>query len=339
MSKWKVKGYGIRFLIFMLWAVSVVGCGAGKDSDIEEPVLEEQQTKQGENGQLERQETETEDTQLEDREENQGGNDAEGKLKNTEQGMEIESPQILKFVDAWGEWHETEINPNVKKHSYQWQYLTRDGEAFQYEDEAYYTRKGIDVSHHQGSIDWNQVKEAGYEFVFVRMVYRGYGSEGSLNLDKAYLDNILGAQAAGMDVGIYVFSQAVNETEAIEEAQMVIDYLKDIELQLPVVFDPELIRDDTARTDEVTGEQFTKNAIAFCEQVKSAGYTPMIYSNMVWEAELFDLEKLQEYPIWYADYEPVPQTPYEFQFWQCSEDGTVPGIQGKVDIDVQFVAK
>ena len=140
-------------------------------------------------------------------------------------------------------------------------------------------------------------------------------------------------------MGIYVFSQAVNEEEALEEAQLIIDNLKGLELQLPVVFDPELIRDDDARTDEVSGEQFSKNTIAFCEKVKEAGFEPMIYSNMYWEAFLFDLEELAEYPIWYADYEKVPQTPYKFTFWQYSESGHVDGIDGKTDLNVWFVAK
>ena len=100
-----------------------------------------------------------------------------------------------------------------------------------------------------------------------------------------------------------------------------------------------MIRDDEARTDSVTGEQFTANTIAFCERVKEAGYQPMIYSNMVWEADLYDLGKLQSYPVWYADYEQIPQTPYAFRFWQYSEKGTVDGISGDVDLDVEFIRR
>ena len=138
-------------------------------------------------------------------------------------------------------------------------------------------------------------------------------------------------------MGVYFFSQAINEEEAAEEADFVIGLLEGYELQLPVVYDPELIRDDEARTDEVTGEQFTANTIAFCERIKAAGYQPMIYSNMVWESELFDLKQLQDYPIWYADYEPIPQTPYNFVMWQYTEKGYVEGINGIVDRNVWFV--
>lgn len=245
--------------------------------------------------------------------------------------------EILSFVDAWGEWHEMEINARVEKHTYDWECLKQEDGVISYEGDSRYTiKKGVDVSAHQGVIDWEKVKAAGYEFAFVRMVYRGYGSAGSLNLDEYYYQNIVNAQAAGLLVGVYVFSQAVNEQEALEEARMVIDNLQDIHLELPVVFDPELIRNDTARTDEVTGEQFTRNTIAFCEKIKEAGYEPMIYSNMVWEAFLFDLEQLSDYQIWYADYEPIPQTPYQFTFWQYSESGQVEGIQGPVDLDIWF---
>ena len=87
----------------------------------------------------------------------------------------------------------------------------------------------------------------------------------------------------------------------------------------------------------VTGEQFTKNTIAFCEKIREAGYEPMIYSNMYWEAFLFDLEQLQDYPIWYADYENIPQTPYDFTFLQYSESGHVDGIDGVTDLNIWFV--
>lgn len=250
---------------------------------------------------------------------------------------ETENADTLRFVDAHGEWYETEIDPDIEKNTYNWSFLTNDGSTISYTgDERYSLRKGVDVSQHQGDIDWEKVKADGYDFAFVRMIYRGYGASGSLNLDNRYYENIVGAQAAGLDVGVYVFSQAVNEEEAIEEAQLVIDNLQGLDLQLPVVFDPELIREDEARTDHVTGEQFTKNTLAFCEKIKEAGYDPMIYSNMYWEAFLFDLRQLEKYPVWYADYEKIPQTPYQFSFWQYSESGSVNGIDGAVDLDVWF---
>lgn len=255
--------------------------------------------------------------------------------------QDIEVPNItetpLRFVDAWGEWHDTTINPNVAAHNYDWSYLTNDATGISYIGDANYTyRTGIDVSYYQGDIDWKKVKNAGYEFAILRIGYRGYGDAGILRVDERFYANLEQAQDAGLDVGVYFFAQAVNETEAVEEADFVLGLLKGYELQLPVVYDPELIRDTEARTDNVTGAQFTQNTIAFCEKIKSAGYEPMIYSNMVWEAFLFDMEQLQEYPFWYADYEAVPQTPYDFSIWQYTEKGRVDGIEGNVDLNIQF---
>lgn len=255
-------------------------------------------------------------------------------VPDIEEGNQAE---ILRFVDAWGEWHETEVNPAVKKHDYDWSCLVNNKTDIQYMgDERYVLRKGIDVSQHQGYIDWGRVKAAGYDFAILRIGYRGYGTEGLLCIDETFHTNIANAQDAGIDVGVYFFSQAVSEEETLEEAQLVLDNLAGYELQLPVVFDPERIRDDTARTDGVSGEQFTRNTILFCEKMKEAGYQPMVYGNMVWESFEFDMEQLAGYPIWYADYEAVPQTPYDFTFWQFTEKGYVDGVEGQLDLDVQF---
>ena len=105
---------------------------------------------------------------------------------------------------------------------------------------------------------------------------------------------------------------------------------------MPLVFDPETIKGDIARTDDVTADQFTKNAIVFCDEVKKAGFTPAIYSNMVWEDYYYDLEKLKDYEIWYADYNKIPQTPYNFKYWQFSEVGIVDGIDGEVDLNIML---
>jgi len=247
-------------------------------------------------------------------------------------------PEILRFVDVKGNWYETEILEDAKKHPYNWNYLTNDENGISYVgDENYTIRKGIDVSKWQGRIDWKQVKEAGYEFAILRLGYRGYGPEGSLEIDSTFHYNIQNARKYGIDLGVYFFSQAINETEALEEANFVLNALEDYQLQMPIVYDPELISDDEARTDNVTGEQFTKNTIVFCEAIKEAGYTPMVYSNMIWEATLFDMLELQDYDFWYADYEATPQTPYDFSIWQYSETGSVPGIEGNVDLNIQFI--
>lgn len=163
--------------------------------------------------------------------------------------------------------------------------------------------------------------------------------EGRICLDREFHRNIQNAQAAGFDVGVYFFAQAVNEEEALEEANFVLQNLEGYTLQLPVVYDPESILDDEARTDNVSGEQFTKNTEVFCSAVADAGYDPMIYANMLWEAFELDLEELSEYPLWYADYEPAPQTPYHFRFWQYTNQGQVPGITGNTDLNIEMVPR
>lgn len=260
----------------------------------------------------------------------------------TKEGSENSAKDMnekLHFYDEQTKkWYDTKINPNIEKHQYDWSCLSNVKNEISYTGE-HEIKMGVDVSHHQGTIDWQKVKADGYDFAIIRIAYRGYGKTGSLNVDKEFKTNIKNAHEAGIDVGVYIFSQAINENEAIEEANLVIEQLKDEEIELPVVFDPELIRTDEARTDNISGEQFTKNTIAFCEKIKDAGYEPMIYSNMYWEAFLFEMEKLSDYPIWYADYETIPQTPYEFEFWQYADDGVVDGISGKTDLNVWFYTK
>jgi len=248
------------------------------------------------------------------------------------------APEMLHFVDVFGAPYEVEINPQVERQTYLPECFVHDGDRLSYVgDERYRSRLGIDVSSFQGDVDWAAVKDAGIEFVIIRLGYRGYGQAGTLCLDKKFLQNIEGAQAQGLDVGVYFFAQAVNEAEAVEEAEFVLRYLEGYELQLPVVYDPESILDDTARTDNVTGEQFTLNTLAFCERIKEAGYEAMVYSNMLWEAYKLDLAQLSDYPIWYADYELLPQTPYRFSFWQYTNTGRVAGIIGDVDYNIQLI--
>ena len=268
-----------------------------------------------------------------------GGRSAAGDTSESKSdAQDPNAPYELEYIDAYGEHHTATIDPTLKQHPYDWSHLKRKGDVLAYDGDASYTiRRGIDVSTHQGEIDWKAVKNAGRDFVFVRAAFRAYGETGKLFEDERARKNLKDAAAAGLDTGVYVFSQAVSEKEALEEAELVLNVIKDAKLTLPVVFDPEKIRNDTARTDHVSGEQFTKNTLAFCRKIREAGYEPMVYANMVWEADLYDMKQLQDLPVWYADYEPTPQTPYDFRFWQYSEKGTVPGINGKVDLDVEFI--
>ncbi|WP_242839210.1 glycoside hydrolase family 25 protein [Pseudobutyrivibrio sp. MD2005] len=260
------------------------------------------------------------------------GSDALVEEANVAEAEEEKSEESLVFRDVFGEEYETIINPDVPANEYDSKAFSFDGQKVKFADSDYML--GVDVSHHQGDIDWNKVKEAGFDFAILRIGYRGYGQTGSLNADKMFETYYTQAREAGLQVGVYFFAQAINEDEAKEEAEFVLNILDGRELDLPVVYDPESILDDEARTDNVTGEQFTKNTKVFCEKISENGYQPMIYANMLWEAFELDLSQLTEYPVWYADYEPVPQTPYNFQCWQYSNTSTVDGIEGEVDLDI-----
>lgn len=231
----------------------------------------------------------------------------------------------FEFIDSGGGEHETRLYENVARHDFCEDDFVACGSRMAYVGEGYTSRQGIDISHHDGEIDWREVKSWGADFVILRVGYRGYHS-GKIRIDKRFHENIKGALAAGLEVGVYFFAQAITEEEAMEEARFVLQEIKDYKIALPVVYDPESILWDDARTDGVSKKQFTKNARVFCETVRAAGYKPMIYMNMIWQAFKLDLNELSEFDFWYAGYEKFPQTPYRFSFWQYSCMGIVDGI-------------
>ena len=211
---------------------------------------------------------------------------------------------------------------------------------FQYEGRYLKLREGnsvtgIDVSHWQKLIDWEQVKESGVDFAMIRLGYRGY-TEGGLFLDPWYEKNITGAAAAGLDTGVYFFSQAVNVGEAIEEAEFVIDNLKGYRVNLPIIFDWEQIEDE-ARTDDVGVQTRTDCAVAFCRTITNAGYDAGVYFNRKLGYYGFDLSRLADYAIWVSVPGDFPDFYYACDFWQFSFEGTVPGIEGNADLNLRFI--
>ncbi len=286
---------------------------------------------------------ETDQSEVPSNSEAQSDTEPQDVFTEEEQGTVSAEPEteveMISFVDMFGEPYAVEKNPSIAEHSYTLSAFVHEGDKLSYEDEVYVSRLGVDVSHYNGEIEWGRVKEQGFEFAMIRLGYRGYGAEGTIHLDSQYESNIRNAQSAGVETGVYFFSQAVNEAEAEEEADFVLANLNGYEISLPIVYNVGSILDDEARTDAVTGEQFTLNAEAFCKKIAEAGYTPMIFCNMFWQAYELDLTQLSEYPVWYADYEPLPQTPYQFAFWQYSNHGSVDGIEGAVDLNLQLIRK
>lgn len=275
------------------------------------------------------------------------GNDEKG---GRAQSSEVPAGQIVKkdstikgvlqkmtFVDAHGDTHRFTLNNNAKSISLDKNLFKKKAGRMTYTDtENFEYRFGIDVSEFQYDIDWKKVKADGVEFAFVRAGYRGY-SNGSLVYDKKFLKNLRGAKKAGIDVGIYFFAQAINEKEAIEEANFVLNAIKGMKLKCPIMYDPESILWAKARTDKLKKSQLTKNALAFCETIEDAGYESGVYANLKWEAYKLNMAKLKDTRMWYADYEKKPQTPYDFEYWQYTSQGSIDGISGNVDCNIQVI--
>ena len=204
-----------------------------------------------------------------------------------------------------------------------------------YEAEGRQAKAGIDVSKYQGDIDWTAVAGDGIDFAMLRLGYRGY-SEGGLFLDQTFAQNLQGALDAGLEVGVYFFSQAITPEEAEEEADYVLSVLDGQALALPIAFDWEPIHNSEARTDGLNGEMLTRCAAAFCKRVEDAGYRPAVYFNQTQGYLHYDLRQLTDYELWLAEYGAAPDFYYHFDLWQYSQSGSVAGIQGDVDLDLWF---
>lgn len=203
------------------------------------------------------------------------------------------------------------------------------------EDGEVLTRKGIDVSKYQGEIDWEAVKNDGIDYAIIRVGIRGY-SEGGILEDEFFRQNIEGAIANGIPVGVYFFTQAVNEAEALEEADFVIGMLQGYELTYPVYLDIEDVKKESCRTNGLTVEERTNNAKVFLERIREAGYEPALYGNMKSFLLMVDLASLEQYDKWFAGYTLPIYYPYEYKMLQYSEKGKVAGIPAAVDINICF---
>ena len=196
------------------------------------------------------------------------------------------------------------------------------------------TEFGIDVSYWQGDIDWQQVAESGVEFAMIRLGWRG-SEQGLLAEDDYVRANYEGARAAGIKVGGYFFSQSISPAEAVEEAEYVLDLIDGWEMDMPIVYDWEYISAES-RTGHVDARLLTDCTKAFCERIRQGGYEPMIYFNADQSHKQMFLEELTQYPFWLAMYESEMDYPYKIDMWQYSCTGTVPGIEGNVDLNLYF---
>lgn len=213
--------------------------------------------------------------------------------------------------------------------------IRRNGMTYYLEDGGINSFFGIDVSAHQKDIDWETVKLAGVDFAMIRLGYRGYGS-GELIPDENFDKNVQGALDAGIDVGVYFFSQAITEAEAVEEAKMTIAMLGDYDITYPVVYDWEVITGDKARTDKMPVEMLTKCTVAFCDTIAEAGFRPMVYQNKRTTLFKLALPDVAKYDFWLAEYGDEATFYYNYDMWQYTDSGRIPGIAGDVDLNICF---
>lgn len=206
-----------------------------------------------------------------------------------------------------------------------------------YEDDRYKSRLIIDVSSHNGEIDWDKVKGAGIDGVMIRLGYRGYG-DATIVEDECFQKNIAGAKDAGLKVGVYFFSQATTPEEAIEEAEYVTKKIWGRGVTLPVAFDMEpFMGNERFINHDIKSK--TEMADAFLKVISKFGYEPILYGNPTWFRSDVDISKLTEYPVWLAHYTFSTEWPYAFRMWQFTSQGRVNGINGDVDLNLIFDKK
>ena len=237
-----------------------------------------------------------------------------------------------------GKFHFVPLQEQLKKNSYVQENLQilENGEYQYVENGQVTSHKGIDVSKFQGDIDWQAVAADGVEFAFIRVGNRGYGAEGKMLEDDRFEENVEGALQAGIKVGVYFYTQALNEQELLEEANFVLEKIAPYKIECPVVYDVEKVSGANGRMNALSLEERTNLTLLFCQTIEAAGYKPMIYYNMEMATLMLDLETLENYDKWLAYYNPEMYYPYDYKIWQYTHNGKVNGIEGDVDLNICF---
>lgn len=241
----------------------------------------------------------------------------------------------IELSDGSDEW--LTINDKRAKNTYDFTKLINNDGRLRYEMDGNKTSfVGIDVSRYQGDIDFKLVKADGIDFVMIKVGSRGYQT-GKLTLDECFEKNITAAKEAGLDVGVYFSSQAINIMEAQEEANVVIQALNGRTLEYPVAFDMELVPNDTCRIQTLTKEERSLITAGFINTMSAAGYKTICYGNEEWLCKKIDLTNLPSVSVWLSDDDEMPDYPYQYAMWQYSKNGVVKGINGEVNMDICFI--
>lgn len=197
---------------------------------------------------------------------------------------------------------------------------------------------GVDISKHTGEVSFSRLKAAGVDYVMIRLGSRGY-STGQITLDENFKENIEGAIEAQLDVGIYFYSQAISQDEAVQEANFVVQNLEPYrgKVKYPVAFNMGFVSNDQSRIEGLSRDDKTAVSVSFLDAVRAAGYVPMVYGDKEWLIKEVDLTKLQNYDVWLSQEEEIPDYPYRYAMWQYNTDGVLNGIDGGADLNICFV--
>ena len=215
--------------------------------------------------------------------------------------------------------------------------FAKDAEGLpEYTGEAYDTRLGVDVSFFQGEIDWEAVAADGIEFAMIRCGYRGYET-GAIVADEQFENNINDALEAGLDVGVYFFSQSTGAIEAAGEHNFVLGLIEGYDIAMPVAFDWEPL--EGSRAEDIDRDELTAGAVVFCEMIKDAGYTPAVYLYRYTGYYEYEMERLGDYELWVGAIADWPDFYYRHLLWQFSITGQVEGIDADVDLDMEFIPR
>lgn len=244
---------------------------------------------------------------------------------------------LVTDYDGTSEW--VVISPYLSKHNYDFSnLLSSNGKMKYFEDSRMVSSFGVDISKDNDYIDFVKLKKAGCDFVMIRVGARGYET-GALSLDDYFKDNLKRATDADLDVGLYFLSEAINEAEAVEEANYIIDNIGEYEISYPIAFVMKYASNDKSRIDSVSKNNKSMIARAFLNTVKKSGYKAILYGDKAWLIKHVDLSKLiSDFDIWYS--EPgasLPDFPYKFAMWQYDRKGTIDGISGYVNFNICFL--
>lgn len=242
---------------------------------------------------------------------------------------------LVTTSDGKEEW--VLISPYLPKNEYDFTKLVCQSNLMKYYvDGKQVSYVGTDISKYQDYVDFVKLKKAGVDFVMIRAGVRGYGT-GQLILDEYFLDNIKRASDAGLMIGLYFFSQAITEDEAVEEANLVLSNIGEYQITYPIAFDMELIQNDTSRIENLTREEKTKITKKFLKTIEDAGYKAMVRGNKEWLIKKVDLSKLTDYDIWLSEPGDLPDYPYQFTMWQYSDTAVIDGIAGYANLNISFI--